>query len=160
MRSFLAPIPERPIEPADSAPTFSVATAAYQVADVVSDALDSIRQQTTQRQEVIVCDDGSTDALEDALAPYREQIVFVRKTHGGEASAKNAAAARARRQSGAPARDRLQALAMAASPELSRRMLRRRAERLWVGAGGIRVAKDPDRGLPARLARLARLRRA
>jgi glycosyltransferase involved in cell wall biosynthesis len=95
MRSFLAPPPDRPIEPADSAPTFSVVVAAYQVADVVSDALESLRRQTVPPQEVIVCDDGSTDALEEALAPYRDEIVFVRKCHGGEASAKNAAAARA-----------------------------------------------------------------
>jgi glycosyltransferase involved in cell wall biosynthesis len=95
MRSFLAPPPDRPIEPADSAPTFSVVVAAYQVADVVSDALESLRQQTAPPHEVIVCDDGSTDALEEALAPYRDEIVFVRKSHGGEASAKNAAAARA-----------------------------------------------------------------
>jgi glycosyltransferase involved in cell wall biosynthesis len=95
MRPFLAPPPARPVEPADSAPTFSVIVAAYQVADIVSDALDSIRRQTASPHEVIVCDDGSTDALEDALAPYMDEIVFVRKSHGGEASAKNAAAARA-----------------------------------------------------------------
>jgi glycosyltransferase involved in cell wall biosynthesis len=95
MRPFLAPPPVRPVEPADSAPTFSVIVAAYQVADIVSDALDSIRRQTASPHEVIVCDDGSTDALEDALAPYMDEIVFVRKSHGGEASAKNAAAARA-----------------------------------------------------------------
>jgi hypothetical protein len=77
------------------APTFSVIVAAYQVADVIGDALDSIRSQTLRPLEVIVCDDGSTDALEDALAPYREEIVFARTSHGGEASAKNAAAARA-----------------------------------------------------------------
>jgi glycosyltransferase involved in cell wall biosynthesis len=96
MRSFLAPPPARPVEPADSAPTFSVIVAAYQVADVVSDALESIRRQTSSPQEVIVCDDGSTDGLEDALAPYRDEIVFLRTSHGGEASAKNAAAARAK----------------------------------------------------------------
>jgi len=95
MRTFLAPHPERPVELADSAPTFSVVAAALQVEDVVSEALESIRRQTSSPQEVIVCDDGSTDSLEDALAPYRDEIVFVRKSHGGEASAKNAAAARA-----------------------------------------------------------------
>ena len=95
MRSFLAPLPVRPVEPADSAPTFSVIVAAYQVADVVADALESIRRQTAPPWEVIVCDDGSTDALEDALVPYRDEIVFLRIEHGGEAAAKNAAAARA-----------------------------------------------------------------
>jgi glycosyltransferase involved in cell wall biosynthesis len=95
MRSFLAPPPERPLEPAESAPTFSVVVAAYEAADVIAEALESIRAQTVPAREVIVCDDGSTDALEAALAPYRHDIVFVRKEHGGEASAKNAAAARA-----------------------------------------------------------------
>ncbi len=95
MRAFLAPPPERSVEPGGAPPTFSVVVAAYQVADVVADALESIRGQTAPPLEVIVCDDGSTDALEDALAPYRDEIVLVRKSNGGEASAKNAAAARA-----------------------------------------------------------------
>jgi glycosyltransferase involved in cell wall biosynthesis len=94
MRSFLAPPAAGPVEPADEAPTFSVVVAAYQVADVISDALESLRRQTVPPHEVVVCDDGSTDALEDALTPYRDEIVFLRKSHGGEASAKNAAAAR------------------------------------------------------------------
>ncbi len=42
--------------------------------------------------EVIVCDDGSTDDLETALIPYRDEITLIRKDNGGEASAKNAAA--------------------------------------------------------------------
>jgi glycosyltransferase involved in cell wall biosynthesis len=95
-RSFLVPPPNRPVEPAKSPPTFSIVIAAYQAADVIADALESIRRQTAPPLEVIVCDDGSTDALDDALAPYRDEIVFVRKSNGGEASAKNAAAAHAR----------------------------------------------------------------
>ena len=95
MPPFLLPPPERPVEPAERAPTFSVVVAAYQAADVISDALESIRRQTVPPHEVVVCDDGSTDGLDDVLASYRDEIVFVRKTHGGEASAKNAAASRA-----------------------------------------------------------------
>jgi len=87
---FLAP-PGRYAEQGP-APSFSVIVSAYQVADVISDALDSIRRQTLQPLEVIVCDDGSTDDLEGALEPYRDEIVLVRKANGGEASAKNAAA--------------------------------------------------------------------
>jgi glycosyltransferase involved in cell wall biosynthesis len=95
MWRFLAPTVARHVEPGP-APSFSVIVAAYQVADVIGEALDSIRSQTLTPIEVIVCDDGSTDGLEQALGPYRGEIVFVQKENGGEASAKNAAAARAR----------------------------------------------------------------
>ena len=91
---FLAPRAED-VQPGPT-PSFSVIVAAYQVADVISDALDSIRRQTVQPLEVIVCDDGSTDDLQRALEPYRSEIVFLQKENGGEGSAKNAAAAVAR----------------------------------------------------------------
>jgi len=91
----LAPAPKRPIEPG-SPPTFSVIVAAYQAADVIGDALASLAHQTVAPLEVIVCDDGSTDGLEAALAPFQSEILFLQKPHGGEASAKNAAAAAAR----------------------------------------------------------------
>jgi glycosyltransferase involved in cell wall biosynthesis len=85
----------REVEPGP-APTFSVIIPAYQVADLIGDALESIQGQTLPPFEVIVCDDGSTDGLEEALAAYRDEIVFVQKENGGESSAKNAAAAIAR----------------------------------------------------------------
>lgn len=44
---------------------------------------------------VIVCEDGSSDAPEDALAPHRAGIGSARKSRGGEASRENSAAARA-----------------------------------------------------------------
>jgi glycosyltransferase involved in cell wall biosynthesis len=90
---FLVP-PAPGVKPGPAA-TFSVIVAAYQVADVIGDALESIRRQTLPPHEVIVCDDGSSDNLEDALADYRDEIVFLSKENGGEASAKNAAAAAA-----------------------------------------------------------------
>lgn len=77
-------------------PTFSIIIAAYQVADVIGDALESIRSQTCRPLEVIVCDDGSRDHLDAALEPYRDEIVLLRKENGGEGSAKNAAARAAR----------------------------------------------------------------
>jgi glycosyltransferase involved in cell wall biosynthesis len=73
-------------------PTFSVIVAAYQAADVIGDALDSVRRQTVQPLEIIVCNDGSTDALDAALEPFLGEIVLLQKENGGEASAKNVAA--------------------------------------------------------------------
>jgi hypothetical protein len=87
---FLAPT--NPGVERGPAPSFSVIVAAYQAADVIGDALDSIRQQTLRPLEVIVCDDGSTDGLARALEPYNDEITLLRKDNGGEASAKNAAA--------------------------------------------------------------------
>ena len=68
MRRFLAPPSADDVEPGPP-PTFSVIVAAYQVADVIGDALESIRSQTLPPLEVIVRDDGSSDDLEAAVAP-------------------------------------------------------------------------------------------
>jgi glycosyltransferase involved in cell wall biosynthesis len=73
-----------------------VVIAAYNVADIIGEALESLRRQTRSPLEVIVCDDGSIDDLDGALEPYRDRIALVRKKNGGEASAKNAAAQSAR----------------------------------------------------------------
>jgi glycosyltransferase involved in cell wall biosynthesis len=88
---FLAPAPEAPVAPGP-APTFSVAIAVHDAADVVGEAIESALGQTRPPLEVVVCDDGSTDDLDAALEPYRDRIVLVRKEQGGEGSAKNAAA--------------------------------------------------------------------
>lgn len=86
-----APAPAGPVARA-APPTFSVAIAAYQAADVVGEAIASALAQTSPPDEVVVCDDGSTDDLNAALEPYRDRIVLLRQRNGGEAAAKNAAA--------------------------------------------------------------------
>ncbi len=73
-------------------PTFSVVVAAYQAAAFVGEAVESALAQTAPPHEIIVCDDGSTDDIEAALAPYRHRIMLLRKEQGGPASARNVAA--------------------------------------------------------------------
>jgi glycosyltransferase involved in cell wall biosynthesis len=87
---FKAPPPRGPLREA-SPPTFSVAIAAFQAAETAGAAVESALAQTRPPVEVVVCDDGSTDGLEQALAPYRDRIVFFRQENRGEAAAKTAA---------------------------------------------------------------------
>ena len=93
--AFVVPVADGPIE-RGRVPSFSVVVAAYQAATVIGEAIESALGQTLPPLEVIVCDDGSTDDLEAALAPYRDRITLLRKENGGEASAKNVAARAAR----------------------------------------------------------------
>jgi glycosyltransferase involved in cell wall biosynthesis len=90
-RRLLAP---RPVgsKSRGKVPTFSAIIAAYQASEFIADAIESLLAQTLQPAEIIVCDDGSTDALDAALTPYGDRIMLLRKENGGEASAKNMAA--------------------------------------------------------------------
>lgn len=90
-RPILAPPTTAPAQPGRP-PTFSVIVAAYQAAATIGEALASAFAQTVLPHEVVVCDDGSTDALDAALAPFRDRIRLVRQENRGEGAAKNAAA--------------------------------------------------------------------
>jgi hypothetical protein len=79
-----APRPDR-----RAPPTFSVLIPCYQAADTVGEAVESVLAQTAPAHEVIVCDDGSTDELEDALVSYRERIIVLRQENRGVAAARN-----------------------------------------------------------------------
>jgi glycosyltransferase involved in cell wall biosynthesis len=74
-------------------PLVSIIIPAYNVASYIGDALRSIFIQDFKSYEVIVVDDGSTDTpdLEKALAPYRDQIQYIRQENRGISAARNAA---------------------------------------------------------------------
>lgn len=76
----------------------SVIIPAYNAATHISEALDSVFAQTYKDFEVIVINDGSpdTEALEKALQPYLDRIVYIRQENGGPSSARNAGIRRAR----------------------------------------------------------------
>jgi hypothetical protein len=74
-------------------PSFGVVIAAYQAAGTVASAVRSVLEQTQPPAELVVADDGSTDDLDGALAPFGEAVRLVRIEHAGESAAKNAGAA-------------------------------------------------------------------
>jgi glycosyltransferase involved in cell wall biosynthesis len=62
---------------------------AYQASSFIAEAVESALAQTLPPHEVIVCDDGSTDDLASALAPFRDRIVLLRRPHRGAGAARN-----------------------------------------------------------------------
>jgi glycosyltransferase involved in cell wall biosynthesis len=64
-------------------PRFGVAIPAYNRAHVIGQTLESVFAQTLPPVQVAVVDDGSTDRLADALAPYRDRIIFERIENRG-----------------------------------------------------------------------------
>jgi glycosyltransferase involved in cell wall biosynthesis len=75
--------------------TVSVLIPTYNCAAYLPAALDSVLAQTRPADEVLVIDDGSTDATAEVLAPYRDRIVCVRQANAGQAAARNAGLDRA-----------------------------------------------------------------
>ncbi len=79
-------------------PQISVIVPAYNVAEYISDTLDSALAQTFKDLEIIVVNDGSpdTEILEKTLSNYFDEIVYLKKPNGGVATARNVAIAEAR----------------------------------------------------------------
>src|SRR5580700_7680296 len=82
----LEPLPERPL--------VSILISNYKYAAYLNDAIDSSLQQTYDRFEVIICDDGSTDASPRILQQYQlldPRIRVLLQPNGGQSLALNAA---------------------------------------------------------------------
>lgn len=76
----------------------SVVIPAYDAAESIQTALNSVEAQTFRDYEVIVVNDGSPDtyALEAALQPYRSRIHYIHQPNRGPAAARNRAILEAR----------------------------------------------------------------
>jgi len=80
-------------DPDNPEPLVSILIPAYNAERWISDAICSALRQTYHRIEVIVCDDGSTDATAAIADSFRrdERVTCLRKENGGVSSALNAA---------------------------------------------------------------------
>jgi glycosyltransferase involved in cell wall biosynthesis len=67
----------------------SVIIPVYNSARTIRRAVDSVLTQTRRPEEIVVVDDGSTDNVAAALAPYGKEVRLLRKVNGGAASARN-----------------------------------------------------------------------
>jgi glycosyltransferase involved in cell wall biosynthesis len=88
LRPFLAPPTDGSVTPG-LVPTFSIVIPAHQAAGFVGRAVESALAQTLPAAEIIVSDDGSTDDLEGALAPYGDRVRLIRGPQGGPPAARN-----------------------------------------------------------------------
>jgi len=70
-------------------PLVSVVIPSYNAAATLPATLDSVWAQTYPRIEVIVVDDGSTDATGEVLARCGSRVRVIRQANGGLASARN-----------------------------------------------------------------------
>src|SRR5271170_1486806 len=79
-------------------PFITVLIDAFNYGHFIEQAVDSVLAQDFPREqrEILVVDDGSTDDTAERLEKYRDEIRYVRKLNGGQASAFNVGFAKAR----------------------------------------------------------------
>ena len=77
-------------------PLISVIVPAFNASTYIGEALTSIVHQTHKNWEIIVIDDGSTDATIDVLSGYASNIRLIKQNNKGPAAARNLGAKSAR----------------------------------------------------------------
>ena len=76
-------------------PRFSVIIPAFNAASTLARAIESVRQQSWQAHEIIVVDDGSTDATVDIARQFGAAVRLIQQTNRGVSVARNAGASAA-----------------------------------------------------------------
>ncbi len=84
--------------PTSDAILVSVVIPAWNSAGTLPRAIDSVLAQTWEPREIIVVDDGGTDATPALLAGYGERVRVFSQANGGPASARNRGLSEARGQ--------------------------------------------------------------
>ena len=72
-----------------TAPQVTVIIPAYNCAEYIGEAIDSVLQQKDVSTEILVIDDGSTDGTRAALADYADQIRYEYQENQGVSAARN-----------------------------------------------------------------------
>jgi glycosyltransferase involved in cell wall biosynthesis len=70
-------------------PEVSVVIATYNRAELLPATIKSVLDQRFQKYEIIVVDDGSSDATRKALAPFESRIRYIYQENRGPAAARN-----------------------------------------------------------------------
>ncbi len=70
-------------------PYISVIIPTYNREKLVTQAIDSVLNQTFRDHEIIVVDDGSTDGTKDILKPYMDSIRYIYQDNRGVSAARN-----------------------------------------------------------------------
>ena len=72
-----------------SSPRVSVVIPTYNMAHFLSEAIESVLQQSFRDFEIIVVDDGSTDNTSEVMAQFSSRVKYVRRENGGPSAACN-----------------------------------------------------------------------
>src|SRR5258707_11888995 len=90
----LNPLKPAALDPLPKQPLVSILISNYNYGKYLGDAIESALQQTYDKLEVVICDDGSTDDSFRILERYRSldrRIKVIYQANGGQSLALNAA---------------------------------------------------------------------
>lgn len=69
--------------------TVSVVIPAYNAEEYLSRTINSVLSQTLLPDEIIVVDDGSTDATSEVAKSYSDKIIYIKQDNAGASAARN-----------------------------------------------------------------------